>query len=97
MRGPVVPNASLVFGVLARIRPAPGGDCVWEIDVTEARDVEGLANFVAPYRGKQLAVHVRAGLVSPVRELDVIEARVAFRGDERGGRFVLVGDNVRKQ
>ena len=46
--------------------------------------------------GKTIQVYVHPRLQSALAEKDILEARVAFRGDERGGRFVLTEDQVRK-
>lgn len=94
---PVVPNASRVRGRLVRIKREPGArGSVWEITVDEARDVEGLPNFAQAHVGKIIQVYVHQELHHDLAERDSLEARIAFRGDERGGRFVLIEDDVRK-
>ncbi len=94
---PVVPNASQVRGRLLRIKPEPGArGFVWEIAVYEARDIEGLPNFAKAHVGKIIQVYVHQESHRDLAEADSVEARIAFRGDERGGRFVLIEDDVRK-
>ena len=94
---PVVPNASRVRGKLVRITPEPGGrGSVWEIAVHEAGDIEGMPNFARDQVGQTIQVYVHPQLQHDLAQADQCEARVAFRGDERGGRFVLVEDDVRK-
>jgi hypothetical protein len=94
---PVVPNASRVRGRLVHIRPDPGGDgSIWELAVAEALDIDDLPNFVAKATGQTISVYVPAGLRAALHEADLIEARVAYRGDQRGGRFALVEDDVRR-
>jgi hypothetical protein len=96
-QAPVVPNASRVRGRLVHIRPDPEGDgSVWELTVAEALDVDDLPNFVATATGQTISVYVHAGLRTALHEADLIEARVAYRGDQRGGRFTLVQDDVRR-
>lgn len=94
---PVVPNASQVRGRLIRIKPEPGErGSVWEIAVEEARDVEGFPNFAQAHVGQIIQVYVHPSIQHELAETDRMEARLAFRGDERGGRFVLIDDDVRK-
>lgn len=92
----VVPNASRVRGTLLAVRPnVSGRGYLWDIAVEQTFDVEGLPNFVAPQVGKTIHAYVHPRLRSPVHTGEALEARIAFRGDERGGRFVLVEDDVR--
>lgn len=94
---PVIPNASKVRGRLIRIKPELGGrGSVWDIEVADAHDVEGLPNFAQAYVGKAIKVYVNTQLQHDLAESDELEARIAFMGDERGGRFVLIEDDVRK-
>ena len=94
---PVVPNASKVRGSLVRIKPEPGGrGSIWEITVDEARDIEGLPNFARAHIGEMIQVYVHQELLHKLAESDELEARIAYRGDERGGRFVLIEDDVHK-
>ncbi len=94
---PVVPNASLVRGRLERIEPEPGGSgSVWEIGVDGSDDVEGMPNFTRTRVGQKIQVYVHPQFPRTLKAKDTVEARVAYRGDERGGRFVLVDDQVRK-
>ena len=94
---PVVPNAGKVIGRLLRITPEPTGHgSVWEIAVEDSRDVDDLPNFTKSHVGGAISVYVHPQLKHDLSETDRLEARVAFRGDERGGRFVLVDDDLRK-
>jgi hypothetical protein len=96
-QAPVVPNASRVRGRLVHIRPDPAGDgTIWELAVAEALDIDDLPNFVATAAGQTISVYVHAGIRAALHEADSIEARVAYRGDQHGGRFALVGDDVRR-
>lgn len=88
---PVVPNASQIRGQLRQIRPEPDGrGAVWTIRVDAAHDVEGMPNFARAYVGQPIEVYVHPELRPMLTEQNSLEARVAFRGDERGGRFVLL-------
>jgi hypothetical protein len=94
---PVVPNASLVRGRLLSVKPWPGGPGTeWAIVVDGAQDVAGLPNFVRDYVGKTINVRVRSEIKPPVPEHHSLEARIAYRGDERGGLFTLVGNEARE-
>ncbi len=94
---PVIPNASRVRGRILRIRPAPSGKgSIWEVSVDDAQSIGTSPNFVQPYIAKTIPVYVHPELGGDFAEMEAIEARVAFRGDEHGGRFVLVEDDVRK-
>ncbi len=94
---PVVPNASLVRGRVERIAPEPGGrGSVWDIAVEKSDDVDGMPNFTRAHVGQTIQVYVHPQLSHTVAQEDSIAARVAYRGDERGGRFVLVDDHVQK-
>jgi len=93
----VIPNASRVRGRVLRVSAEPGGHgSVWDIAVETAHDIEGFPNFVKDHVGKTIQVYVHPRLQSALAEKDILEARVAFREDERGGRFVLTEDQVRK-
>ena len=93
----VVPNASRVRGRLVQVQPEPDGyGSVWEVAVDESLDIDGLPNFTRAHVGKTIPVYVHPELEHELTEKDKMEARVTFRGDERGGRFVLTEDDVRK-
>ncbi len=86
-----MPNASQVRGRLVQIITDPVSESpVWVISVEEAADVEGLPNFVQPYVGSQIHVLTPSSLERRPAPGDQITVRIAFHGDERGGRFVLV-------
>jgi hypothetical protein len=93
----VVPNASRVRGQLLHIGPDRGGrGSLWEVKVKEARDVPGMPNFAVAHVGKAINIYVHPELKSPLKAGDTLEARVAYRGDERGGEFAIVDDDVRR-
>jgi hypothetical protein len=94
---PVVPNESLVRGKVMSIKQDAGaGGAEWQVTIKETRPVGNSPDFVQAYIGKTISVFVARGAAGAVAENDMIEAHLAYRGDERGGRFVLVGDGVRK-
>jgi hypothetical protein len=94
---PVQPNASKVRGRLVQITPRPEGlGEVWAIAVDDVASVDGLLNFAEAHVGDVIAVYVNERLRHRFTEQDRLEARIAFRGDQRGGRFVLIKDNVRR-
>ncbi len=94
---PVVPNASTVYGRIVGVKPEPDGyGSVWDISVKEAHDVGDLPNFAQDQVGNTIQVYIHPHLDLNLKEADEVKARVAFRGDERGGRFVLIEDDARK-
>lgn len=93
----VVPNAGYVVGSLRRIVADPDGGSVWTIAVEETRDIGNHPNFAKDRAGAALDVYVGPGLKKAFHEGDRIQARVVYRGDERGGRFALVDDDVKKR
>lgn len=96
-RAPVVPNACYVQGELVAVdRDPAGAGSVWRIAVREARDVPGLPNFAASWIGKTIAVYIHPELETNLKVGATVQARVAYRGDERGGRFALVEDDFRR-
>ncbi len=93
----VAPNASRIAGTVVGVEPEPNGrGSVWRIAVDRAIDVGNLPNFVRAHVGKIIPVHVQPRLKETVAEADTLEAQIAYRGDERGGGFVVVGNDVRK-
>ncbi len=93
----VAPNASQVRGTLKHIMPEGSGrGSTWEIAVDEACDIDGLPNFAQAYVGTTIHTYIHPQLHFPIAENDKVQARVAFRGDERGGCFVLIDDDVQR-
>lgn len=93
----VVPNASQVRGMVKHIVPDGNGrGSIWEIAVDETCDVDGLPNFAQAYVGTTIHTYVHPKLHPPIAENDKVQARVAFCGDERGGRFVLIDDDIQR-
>jgi hypothetical protein len=93
----VVPNESSIVGRLERIASADEGGAVWTISVERTRGVGQQPDFARGETGKSIDVYVSAGLETSLQEGDRLEAQVTFRGDERGGRYVLVGTGARKR
>ena len=92
------PNESLVRGKVLRVRPAPGGaGIVWEVEIQEAENVGNLANLARSRVGECIPIYVHPDLKVEIREGNVIEARVFFEGDERGGVFFLKGEDIRRK
>jgi hypothetical protein len=94
---PAKPNEARVRGKLLRAAPAGDGrGSLWDLALDEAHDIEGLPNFARSYVGRTISVYAQRDLPAGAAASDRLEAHVAWRGDERGGRFVLVDDDVRK-
>src|SRR5436309_2217806 len=83
-----IPNAGLVRGRFIGAQPEEWGS-TWEIAVEESTDVEGMPNFVKPHIGQTIRVFVGDKAPTDVEVNDALQARVEYRGDERGGRFVV--------
>jgi len=93
----VVPNASQVRGTLKHIVPEGSGrGFTWEIAVDETCDIDGLPNFAQAYVGTTIHAYIHPRLHIPIAENDQVQARVAFRGDEHGGRFILIDDDIQR-
>ncbi len=94
---PVVPNVAVVRGKFLGTEPSPDGDgSTWKIAVEESRDVEGMPNFLHAHVGKIIQVFVGSKRPLDFGVNDALEARVAYRGDERGGQFVLMGSDIHR-
>src|SRR5262245_50822362 len=96
-RVPVAPNACQVRGRVKQVAADPDGrGAVWSLTVSDAVDLPGYPNFGRDQVGQTISVFVPKGTAPDVAPHDTVEARVAFRGDEHGGRFVVVEDDARK-
>lgn len=92
---PAAPNESVIRGKVTQVRPAPGGaGSIWDVEVTESKDVEPLANFTRSRVGESITVYIHPDLNKTIQPGDLIKARVFFQGDERSGAFFLKGDDV---
>jgi hypothetical protein len=93
-----MPNAGRIRGQVVGIQPeADGFGSTWEVSVQDVQDVPGFANFARNYLGRTLELFVHPGLKDRAAVHDNIAAKIAFRGDERGGRFVVLDDDLRKE
>ncbi len=93
---PAIPNASVVHGRVVAVKPEPDGyGTVLDIAVDEASGLDGMADFVGGHIGQTIRVYAHPEFRVGVGEGAEVEARVAFRGDARGGRFALI-DGVRE-
>src|SRR4051794_3500830 len=89
---PVAPNESLIRGRIAKIEPAPGGvGTVWSVELEGSTDLPGASNIARHHVGSILPVLVHPGLKGTFQVGAVVEARVSYEGDERGGAFFLKG------
>jgi hypothetical protein len=92
-----IPNESKIHGQLIDITSGPGGmGYVWKVKVDGSSDVDNLPNLTRAHVGKIITIYVHPGLTKQLATADTIEARVSFQGDEQGGAFFLLGDDVRK-
>ncbi len=95
---PAAPNESVVRGRVLRVQPAPGGTgTVWDVELEEAECVGDLANLAQSRVGECISIYVHPDLKVEIKEGDLIEARIFFEGDERGGVFFLKGQDVHRQ
>ena len=94
---PVVPNESIVQAQIVQItRDEDGQGWVWQSTVLSTRDVKGYPNFAQAYVGKHIEVYVQTTLRIRFSENDSFQAHIAYRGDERGGRFTLIENGIKK-
>lgn len=94
---PAAPNESVIRGKVVRIRPTPEGlGTIWDVELAEAEGVGSLANLALSRVGETVSVYIHPDLKVKIREGDLIEARILFQGDERGGAFFLKGQDVRR-
>jgi hypothetical protein len=94
---PVVPNESIVQAQIVQItRDEDGQGWVWQSTVLSTRDVKGYPNFAKAYVGKHIDVYVQTTLRIRFSENDSFQAHIAYHGDERGGRFTLIENGIKK-
>lgn len=97
---PVVPNESLVTAEVveqdivdsATLKIEPKQELYrWKLRLIKVEAVQNKANFLAGYEGK--SIEALSKEAPPVSSLvgKTIKARVSFRGDEKNGRYWLVG------
>ena len=91
------PNESKIRGRLIKVAPGPEGvGQVWRVQVDESEDLGKTADFARGLPGKEISVLVHPYLKKKYSESDLIEARISFQGDERGGAYFLMGEDVRR-
>jgi hypothetical protein len=92
-----IPNESKIYGQIIDITSGPEGmGYVWKVKVDGSSDVNNLPNLTRIHIGKVITIYVHPGLKKQLVKADTIEARVSFQGDEQGGAFFLLDDDVRK-
>ena len=92
----VAPNESKIRGKIVKIDPGPEGlGSIWTIEVSETEDIDNLPNFARRHVGKLIPVLIHPEMKKEIKESDLIEAHITFQGDESGGEFFLIDDNVR--
>jgi hypothetical protein len=91
------PNESRIRGRIINVAPGPEGvGQVWKVKVEGAEDVGPVANFGRGRVGEVISVLVHPYLKKRFSKSDLIEARVSFQGDEAGGDFFLMGEDIRR-
>jgi len=92
-----VPNESTIHGKLIDMMSGPGGiGYIWKVKVDGSSDVDHLPNLTRGHIGEVITIYVHPGLTKQLAAADTIEARVSFQGNEQGGAFFLLDDDVRK-
>jgi len=92
---PAVPNASKVRGKLLKAERDPDGGWLWHVAMDDSQDVPGLPNFTRSYIGRVIDIYSRLSPSVIPHDGSRVEAKVSYRGDERGGLFLLSGDELR--
>ena len=94
---PVAPNESIVHGKLIKIDSGPDGvGAIWSVEVIESHTVDKLPNFAQAHIGEIISIYIHPGMKTSLAPGDHIQARVSFQGDETGGSFFLIDDDVSK-
>lgn len=91
------PNESIVRGRIGRVEPLPEGvGARWDLEVTASEPVGAHPDFARARIGTSIRIYVHPGVTQHFEPGEVIEARVTYQGDERGGAFFVKGDAVRR-
>jgi hypothetical protein len=88
---PVVANAARVRATIVDTRADSNGRRVSHLKVNRADDVHGLPNFVKSNVGQVIEVLLPGKSAGDVGTSDEVEAQLAYRGNEHGRRFVVIG------
>lgn len=91
------PNEGRVRGKLLEVEAGPEGvGAIWKVTVSETEDVGKLPNFARDLVGKVISIYIHPYLKKKFSKFDSIDARISFQGDEKGGDFFLMGDDVHR-
>lgn len=94
---PAAPNESMLQGKLVRIDSGPDGmGSIWSVEVIASHDVDQLPNFTQAHIGETISIYIHPEMKTSLAPGDNIQARVSYHGDERGGAFFLIDDDVSK-
>ena len=80
-----------------RVRPAPGGAAPFGTWRSKRRRFGRLANLARSRVGESIPIYVHPDLKEKIQAGDLIEARIFFEGDERGGVFFSRVEHVHRQ
>jgi hypothetical protein len=97
---PAAPNESLIHGEIIEVEAIDS----LTLDIRPSRKllrlklrlikvdaVEGKSNFLRAAEGKTVEVYATDGTKQPAAVGKTVKGRVSFRGDERNGRYWIVG------
>lgn len=87
---PAAPNKSLVKAEIVSVGKGPWPDSYQiELLIQASQDIPGFANFTKSRVGQIISAVTRTE-VEDLREGEVIQAQLTYRGDEHGGLFLVM-------
>jgi hypothetical protein len=87
---PAAPNKSLVTAEIMSVSKGPWlGSYQIELLIQDSQDIPGFANFTRS-RVSQIISAITRAEVEELREGEVIQAQLTYRGDEHGGLFFVM-------
>lgn len=87
---PAAPNKSLVTAEIMSVSKGPWpGSYQIELLIQDSQDIPGFANFTKS-RVSQIISAITRAEVEELREGEVIQAQLTYRGDEHGGLFFVM-------
>ncbi len=100
--GPAAPNQGSLIGNVRCVWQVQASSLniqpempifIAEVEIVETKDVQGFLNPLAGQEGQTITIFSTA-TIPPDAPGRVVEALVTFRGDERGAKYWIVGDQL---
>jgi hypothetical protein len=91
------PNESKIQGKIVKInKDTESMSQVWDVKIEKSVDVKGMPNFTKSRLGNSVKIYLPLDIKGKFKKGDLIEASVTFQGDEAGGVFFAVDDEIQK-